>query len=333
MNEWSRSSVGAGPARRCAGFAAPPSARALLPALLLSCVSVGCDDPLVDPATLIGPRVLGAQVSVLSAPNVAEPLPGEDARIAWLLGADSAAPLSVRLAFCSAEASVLGTPRCAGPVWDEQRVLGAFGEPLRADFSLPAELEPGSSWLVWLGWCEEGEARFDARASSFGCAGSGESLQAFYRGRIPEAAPNQNPALADDLLFLDDVPWPDTPDAPAAGEPCVDSDLLRLTHARPASIRFELGGDDREPLPTTADAYAGRPRESLVYTHIATRSGLGRAFSAIDHDALETGFLLPLTLGADPVPASDGQSVSLYLIAHDERGGVDWLRRDACLVP
>jgi hypothetical protein len=331
MNEWSRSRVGPGVARS-AGAAGPPSGRGLL-ALLLSCLSVGCDDPLVDPATLYGPRVIGAQVSVLSAPNVAEPLPGEDARIAWLLASADAAPLSVKLAFCRAEASVLGPPRCAGPVWDEQRVLGSFGEPLLADFSLPAELEPGSSWVAWLGWCEEGEARFDALASSFGCADSGESLRAFYRGRIPEAAPNQNPSLLDDLLLLDDVPWPDTPDAPAAGEPCVDSDLLRLTHATPASIRFELGGDDREPLPTTRDGYAERARESLVYTHVATRSGLARAFSAIDHDSLQTGFTLPLTLGGEPVPAAEGQSVSLYLIAHDERGGVDWLRRDACLLP
>jgi hypothetical protein len=277
--------------------------------------------------------VLGAQVSALSAPNVAEPAPGEDASITWLLASDLAAPLSVRLAFCSAEPSVLGAPRCAGPVWDEQRLLGSFGEPLRADFSLPAELEPGSSWVAWLGWCEEGEPRFDTSASSFDCVGSGESLSAFYRGRIPEATPNQNPSLADDLLFLDDVPWPATPDAPAAGAPCLDSDLLRLTYAQPASIRFELGGDDREPLPVTADGYAERARESLVYTHVATRSGLERAFSALDHDSTQTGFLLPLTLGGEPAPFAEGESVSLFLIAHDERGGVDWLRRDACWLP
>jgi hypothetical protein len=328
-------SAGRGPAPSGARSLNPPSGRQpqLLSALFFGLVSVGCDDSLVDPATLIGPRVLGAQVSTALAPDVAEPLPGESASIAWLLASDRAGPLRARLAFCRAEPSVLGAPRCAGAVWDEQRVLGSFGEPLRVEFSLPAELEPGASWVAWLGWCEQGEARFDPLASAFGCAGSAESLSAFYRGRVPGAAPNQNPSLADDLLFLDDVLWPDTPDAPAPGEACVDSDLLRLTHGRSAAIRFELGGDDREPLATSAAGYAERPRESLVYTHVATRSGLERAFSALDHDSTQTGFLLPFTLDGEPVPAPEGQSVSLYLIAHDERGGVDWLRREACLVP
>jgi hypothetical protein len=108
--------------------------------------------------------------------------------------------------------------------------------------------------------------------------------------------------------------------------------LPAIQSGRLASIALELGGDDRELLESAAGTYAARPRESLVFTHLATRPGLDRAFSAIDYDATRLGFELPFE-HADSELDPGGTALGFYLLVRDERGGVDWIERRACLLP
>jgi hypothetical protein len=302
--------------------------------LAVALALAACDDPLTDPALVVGPRIVGARVSDAAEPAVAAPRAGASASIDWLVLSDREGEFSADIAWCVAAPSVLGAPRCAGSVFLEQRAAGAFGEALSLDFVVPSELAPGEAWLSWLGLCDVGEAVFDPGESVFHCS-DGQPTSGFYRGFIPEGAPNHNPSLADDTLLLEGATWPaptGTDAALAPGAPCRTSGLLALPARQTSSIVFELGGDDREALESTPGTYGAHERESLVYTHLSSRSGLERAFSAIDFDAAELSFEVPFEPEGE-APAADGETLSVYLLVRDERGGVDWARRDACLLP
>jgi len=300
--------------------------------LALAAATSACEDPLTDPALVVGPRIVGARVAAAAEPAVAEPGAGEAATIDWLVLSDRAGPFTASVVWCVAAPTVLGAPRCEGAPFAEQSATGRFGEPLAFDFGVPAQLAPGDAWLAWLGLCDAGEPSFDANANAFSCA-EGEALSGFYRGFVPEGVSNRNPSLADDTLALDGVAWTasDADGAPEAGEPCLDRGLLALRAEQPVSVLFELGGDDREALENAPGTYAAHPRESLVYTHLASHAGLERAFSAIDYDATELTFDVPFD--AEQAPGPDGETLRFFLLVRDERGGVDWLERRACLLP
>ena len=298
-----------------------------------SLVGLACEDPLVDPAIVLGPRVVGARVRAQLDPVLSQPEAGERAELDWLVVSDRSGALSATIAWCWAEPTALGPPRCAGPAFLEQRdVAGAFGETFTLAFELP-RAAPGDAWLAWLGSCVGAQARFDAVQSAFGCSDSARPLVAVYRGWLPEAPPNQNPAIGDDLWLLGAAPWLEAVDAPGPGEPCLLTDLPTLRAGEASSIAFELRADDREPLAHVPGAYAEHERESLVYTHLATRPGLERAFSAIDFDSDELGFDISFSFESDPSVGQSGETVTFYFLVRDERGGVDWTRREACLLP
>jgi len=314
-----------------------------LPVLLLGAIgaigSIGasaCQDPLIDPAVVLGPRVIGARVRAQQDPSVAEPGPGERASVDWLVLSDQPGAFAARAVWCRAEPSSLGTPRCAGAPTAESSATGSYDTALSFGFQVPAGLEPGQAWLVWLGVCEGAEPAFDAARSAFECP-DGDALEAYYRGFVPAQAANRNPSLADDQIAFDGTPWtalePGGPSSPAAaGEPCSGSALPSIVAGVRARVTFELTGDDRELLAAAPDQYAAHPRESLVYTHVASHPGLDRAFSAIDYDADTTRFELELdTAGLEPGPS--GETVIFHLLVRDERGGVDWLQRAACVLP
>jgi len=298
---------------------------------LLAAGCFACDDPLTDPAVVAGPRIAGARVSVAEDPDLAQPSPGQAASIEWLVLAERDGEFSARVAWCYSAPSVLGPPSCEGPAFAEQSATGRFGEPLSLAFVVPAELTPGDAWLAWLGVCDGGEPPvFSAPSSAFTCPNE-EGLSGFYRGFAPEGTPNRNPSLADDLLALDGTPWTARAALPVRS-PCRDAGLPAVRASVPASISFELGGDDRDPLDLQPETYAAHPRESLVYTHLGSHPGLDRAFSAIDYDAPAPSFAVPFELET-AAPGDAGETFDFHLFVRDERGGVDWLRRQACLLP
>jgi hypothetical protein len=298
----------------------------------------GCEDPLTDPSVIAGPRIVGARVVSAAAPSVAEPAAGQAASIDWLAVSNEPGTFRAHVVWCKAAPTLLGAPRCDGSAFAEQTASGSWGVPISLGFDVPGELAPGSAWLSWLGICSLGEATFDPSASTFACP-EGEPLSGFYRGFIPEGTPNENPSLADDRLVLDGAPWPALGTAPEQapmpsepGAPCAGLGLPVLRAEQLSSVEFELGGDDREALENAPDTYAAHPRESLVYTHLASLPGLDRAFSAIDYDAQRLGFDVSYEFAEEP-PGQGGITLAFILLVRDERGGVDWLQRQACLLP
>ena len=109
-------------------------------AVLVTAVVTACDDPLVDPATVIGPRVVGARVQGADGAS-AEPVAGEAATIDWLVLSNEPGAFDASVAFCVAEPSSIGAPRCAAPPFAERRAEGTFAAPLNFDFELPGSLE------------------------------------------------------------------------------------------------------------------------------------------------------------------------------------------------
>lgn len=313
----------------------PDHSRSRMLVLGAAAAAGACQDPLTDPSLIAGPRVVAARVGTQVDSGIAEPSAGEAARIEWLVLSDQPGAFNAHVAWCNAAPSVLGAPRCGGSTFAEQSVLGTWGEPIALDFSVPSELAPGSAWLAWLGVCAFGEASFDASTSSYRCS-DGEALSAFYRGFVPEGTPNRNPSLADDTLLLDGLTWPASEAPTALAQPpaaaCVGQPLPAMRADQAASIGFELGGDDREAIEEAPGTYGAHPRESLVYTHLTDLPGLDRAFSAIDYDAERLGFDVPFELAEEP-PGPDGATLRFILLARDERGGVDWVRRQACILP
>lgn len=309
------------------------NAQAAIAALVGVLGASACQDPLVDPAVVIAPRVVGARVRSDADPTLAEPLPGERASIDWLLLSDQRGPFVAKALWCRGTPTSLGTPRCDGPPAAEATSPGVYGDELPFSFQVPDGLQPGDTWLAWLGVCDAGEPVFDATSSAFSCP-TGEALAAYYRGFVPGGAPNHNPSLADDAVGLDGVAWTAEPGAARAPrEPCRGATLPTLIAGTASTISFALGGDDRELLDAVPDEYAAHPRESLVFTHVASHAGLERAFSAIDYDAQSLTFELTFHDQGEAAPAADGETLIFHLLVRDERGGVDWLRREACLLP
>jgi hypothetical protein len=305
----------------------------LLTAAGVVCCSA-CDDPLVDPQTVIELRILGARVRAAEEPERAQLDREESATVDWLVVADQPREFSARGVFCRAAPTALGVPRCDGEPFAEFVADGDSGAPVSAGFTLPAVLRRGDEWLGWLGLCEDSVPEFLAAGNGFECGPGDIAKSAFYRSTIASDATeasgdlNTNPNTNDDTLWFDDAPWLDSD--PGLELPCGQTELPSLRAGRSAQIRFELGGDDRDALHTTEDSYAAPPREALVFTHVATHPGLDRAFSAIEDDDTELDFDVDFRLPEQDSFASFGERVRFYLVVRDGRGGVDWLDRAFC---
>lgn len=283
--------------------------------------SMGCGDPLVDPQTVIGLRVLAARASADEEPQRAHIEAGEGARVAWLIAAEKSREFNGLALWCEAEPSALGAPPCHDP-FHTAEFTGTSDSPLELPFALPSDLED-DQWVHWIGLCESGTPKWRAEAQRFECS-KGEAVSAVYRGNTSRS--NDNPNLQDDELSLDGKLWTAPPDGTqpacgAEGVPNVDADET-------ATIRLRAKGRDQEALDSAE--YAAATRETITYTHVATWPSLARPYSALEAD--ETHFEVTFTNEAEP-PKSPGALVRFALIGRDGRGGTDWLERWFCLEP
>jgi len=280
-----------------------------------------CGDPLVDPQTLIGLRILGVRVSSDSEPSRAHINGGEGANVSWLIAAERKREFNGLALWCEATTSAIGTPPCNDP-FQTAEFSSDTETPLVLPFSLPNKLEH-DKWVHWIGLCESGTPKWRANAQRFECS-SGEPVSAVYRGNVSSA--NQNPNLQDDELSLNGKAWLGvasevTPTCGAEGIPNVDA-------SKTAKIRLRGRGNDREKL--SSDEYAAATHESMTYTHVATWPGLERPYSALEGD--DTSFEVHFDNEGD-TPKSGGELVRFLLIGRDGRGGTDWLERWFCLRP
>lgn len=285
-------------------------------------LSIACGDPLVDPQTVVGLRILGAKLTSNADPSVAQLSPGEAGSLHWLVVAERQRDYRALTLFCEAKPSSFGVPQC-GSRFMEREQEGSTTDTLAFDFALPDGFSKDQEWLAFLALCEHGSPRWNKKEQRFSCTSGDQPVTAYYQGS-PTSRPNRNPDLSDDTLRFDGKSWPAFEDAS-----CDTEGLPQLERDAVVTLRLDVKGQDSETLDDPS--YAAASNESLTYTHVTTTAGLSRAFSAVDPEAKERRFELELDGEETWADAQEQRLGTFYLIVNDGRGGSDWLSRHYCL--
>lgn len=324
----------------------PSPRRHLQAALLLGALGSGCG-PTFDPASLVQTtRVLGARVtagadlsSTAETPSRATPLPGEAASVTWLVTGPTA-PGPQGWAFTLCQPALAGDLTCGSVQYATYE--GSDPRPV-VSLTMPDVAALGMATSVLLsGRICDGAAptTFDPAAPTPGVAGGG--LPACQGGgagtnaavSIGAGGPdtvNHNPT-ADRGISFDGQPWP-APDA--AADPCAVGPLV-TAGTKDHLVELVTAAVDREsyttefgdpPVPTGH-------REGLQVSPFATRGKFQNAFTFIEAD--EPAEAPPAQAKWDAPDAKDlagPAAVAFTFVVRDDRGGVDWTTRTACVTP
>ncbi len=292
----------------------------------------GCDDPLVDPAVVVAPRVIAVQLQVEDEDR-AQPLPGESFVARVFLAAPTSTEVSVAVRACKALPTTLGVARCDGEAFDDAQRAGDTGSPFEFELTLDDGLDAGQDWVLSGVVCQDGSPGYLREEARFECS-EGAGKEFFVRTPIVALGDtNDNPDLSDDELRYDGALWQPALDAPPPGAPCREAMVPLLGAGERVDIEFRMLGDDREAVEVDRDEYGALDREGLVFTHMATVPGLERPFSSITATDEATVFNLGLTLDQELEVSTEGELAIFYLVVRDDRGGVDVLERAFCAVP
>jgi hypothetical protein len=293
----------------------------------------GCG-PTFDPASLIDTtRVVGARVEVEGAPDRAMPRPGETANVTWLVTSPEATPpLSWAFALCTP-----GTVGGKASLGCESTPLALFegtASPPRLAIPVPATAVLGSatSLILYGEICTgvDSTPTFDPQSGVPTCTGGGgTTASASIRLQVGDET-NHNP-VADRAFTFDDQPW-----APlaAGADPCAVG-----PHVSAATKDHVIGnltqGTDREPYTAVlGDPPVATPvRETLQISQFTTAGELKSQFSfvdAADANATTTVDVKWNAPAAAGVPAA-GLPVTFTFVVRDDRGGIDWTTRVACV--
>ena len=333
---------------------------ALYGALLLL---AGCNN-MLEPGTRVSrPRVMGARVHLESDPGVASLLPGQPARIEWLLASPTGSE-TVRSTFiaCVAAPVISGQPRCAGPPIAAQPAGEAA--PTLPDLSFlvpPAEALLFPQLLVEGVVCEEGEPTLSGGETPARCEGApvpeespesvapaGTTIVALTLGvdLSDGASPNRHPTLADERFTVDGAAWEPPPEAlPFAG--CVAAADPAIPVVRPAEFDAEglplpviLGwsssASDRETYirtfrgdpPTQSEAV-----EELQITSASTAGELAGQFTVVDGELTDRQHEMEWRWPELEELPAEGLLVRFFFVSRDLRGGIDWVERALCAAP
>jgi hypothetical protein len=286
----------------------------------------GCG-PTFDAASLIETtRVVGARIEVEGAPERATPKPGEIANVTWLLTSPGATPpLSWAFAVCAPGTS-LG---CDGA---PLAMFAGTTSPPRLAIPVPAAGDLGAATRLTLYGqiCDGVDATpvFDPP----GCtSGHGTTVSVTLRLQLGDEA-NLNP-VAERAFTFDGDAWAPLP---AGADPCAAGP--RVSAGTKDHVLGSLTeGIDRE----TYTALLGDPpvatsvRETLQLSQFTTAGELNRQFAFVDvadtsaSTTVDDKWAAP---EAADVPAA-GLPVTFTFVVRDDRGGVDWTTRAACVVP
>ncbi|MEA2696215.1 MAG: hypothetical protein QOI66_486 [Myxococcales bacterium] len=297
----------------------------------------GCG-PTFDPASLIDTtRVVGARVEVEGASDRTTPRPGETANITWLVTSREATPpqpLSWAFALCTP-----GTVGGKASLGCESTPLALFqgtASPPRIAAPVPtiAVLGSATSLILYGQICSglDSTPTVDPLSGVPGCTGGGGTTASVsIRLQLGDET-NHNP-VADRAFTFDGQVW-----APVAagGDPCVVGPRVSAG-TKDHVIGNTTQGIDRE----TYTAMLGDPavatpvRETLQISQFTTAGELKSQFSfvdAADSNATTTVDVNWNAPKAADVPAA-GLPVTFTFVVRDNRGGIDWTTRVACVGP
>ncbi|HEX3694861.1 MAG TPA: hypothetical protein VH374_05665 [Polyangia bacterium] len=296
----------------------------------------GCG-PTFDPASLITTtRVLGAQVAVEGAPDRASPRPGETANVTWLITApDATPPLGWAFALCTP-----GTVEGKTALGCESAPLALFqgtATPPRIAIAVPAADALGSATSVILyGEICAGPGSmpmFDPQSGIPGCTGGGGTTASLVISLQQGDDANHNPT-ADRAFTFDGQAWP----VAAGGDPCAMGPRVSAGTTDHV-IGNTTEGSDREPYTVMAGnpplSTATPARESLQISQFTTAGKLKSQYAFVESTDANAATTVDVTWEAPKaaeVPAA-GLPVTFTFVVRDNRGGIDWTTRAACVGP
>jgi hypothetical protein len=310
--------------------------------LLLLCLAgagvlTGCG-PTFDPASLINTtRVLGARVEVEGAPDRASPRPGETADVTWLITSPAATP-PLGWAFALCAPGTVGGKTALGCESAPLALFQGSASPSRLTISVPAAdgLGAATSLILYGEICSGAGSTptFDPQSGVPGCTGGGGTTTSLSIPLQRGDDANHNP-VADRTFTFDGLAWP----ALAAGsDPCVAGPRVSA-QTKDHVIGNTTAGSDREAYTVTVGAppqsMSTPARESLQISQFTTAGKLMSQYAfveATDGNAATTVAVTWQAPKAAEVPAA-GLPVTFTFVVRDNRGGIDWTTRMACVGP
>ncbi len=301
---------------------------------VLAALASACSDPLLERQDITELRIIAARVEPVSDPSRATLVPGERARVSWLVvGPDGPALVSHGLSACVSTTSPRGVPTCAG----EPSGSEVADEPT-LEATLELEVPQGNELLMSGVFCTKGKPALALAPEDSYCEDDAAQQElGTYEVPISNgAAPNHHPDLTGLELNLDGMEWPE-PSANNAGgaagaagapgvvaaDPCESPEALRVAKDRTVSLQFILPESAREARPDSEVEIGAW--ETLQISQLSTRGHFDRPFTVFERDATSLASQV-----AWKAPDTAGGAF-LYLVVRDLRGGVSVVERGVCV--
>jgi len=303
--------------------------RTSIAALAVLLAGTGCIDDL-DPASLVKKtRPIAARVSVEGDPTVATPAPGESAEVEFLVASPGdLPPLAWGFVLCPGAVTSTGDALCAGEPFAFSLQEEPVGSVPVIDFTVPAGFE--ADRVVGLGVvCAEAAPVLDVDGQDVGCEEGGtETLIRFDIDVITgEETDNSNPGLA--AVTFGGAEW----DPPPPGVPETGCEGAGLPTVQPGGDDVVIDFATSDFVRDTFERFDGEEViEDIVVFHFATAGEFERLLSGVDDLDPEAEVDWTPPRSDEPVDPS-GERIRFWFVFRDDRGGVSWLSRDACLVP
>jgi hypothetical protein len=299
----------------------------------------GCG-PTFDPASLINTtRVLGARIEIEGAPDRASPRPGETANVTWLITSPAATP-PLGWAFALCAPGTVGGKTALGCESAPLALFQGTASPPRLTISVPAAdgLAAATSLILYGEICSGAGSTptFDPQSGIPGCTGGGGTTTSLSIPLQLGDDANHNP-VADRTFTFDGMAWPALA---AGGDPCVAGPRVSAgAGAKDHVIGNTTAGSDREAYTVTVgdppQSMSTPMRESLQISQFTTAGKLKSQYAfveATDDNAATTVAVTWEAPKAAEVPPV-GLPVTFTFVVRDNRGGIDWTTRVACVGP
>ncbi|AKF04880.1 hypothetical protein [Sandaracinus amylolyticus] len=304
-------------------------------------MSLACGPSLDPPSVVDRTRIVAARVSVVDAPEIAQPAPGDAIVIEWItIRPAGPEEIAATLVACAPLPGSTGAPACTPGTIVVLPPRAPSIEPLRTELVVPEGA--GRELLITGAVCVGGGTPAlvdtgDVPECEGGPEGERAELVVLNVPLATGEAANRHPSIADEAWTLAGDAW-DPPSAEPPLDGCAELEIPQIDSSERAdrTITITASDADRE----TYVAVEGDPpanvdkREVLQISHFATAGRFERTFSAVDDTttqdpAIEIDWALP---EIDEVPES-GLLVRFTAVVRDGRGGVDVSERVACVVP
>jgi len=300
---------------------------------------MGCDGDLLPASFIDRTRILGARVEVVGDPERAWPKPGESIDVHWLPAFPSE-PLSLTWGFaaCTRAPVLVDRAFCSAVPFAVVAEQTAKLPPITARFTIPARdvLADTTRILVLGAICTRGQPVPDIERQTVNCQdGEGITLDLSIPLQLEELT-NHQPTFGD--FFFNNTLWPAMA-APSTAEGCAanaSSAQLPVLSAQSDNplIGISVPASARETF-TTTDSAEER-REVALVSHFTTLGAMERRFSVVEADTADDPANLGVAWDLKEIQGSvseQGTLARFYFVLRDQRGGVTWSERYACVTP